>query len=137
MYRVLPKEEARQEILRERRFNSESKRVLNKMTKFDMAQKKRAHCAKINRSILEANADAYYRQSMHLMNEIRRYYAWVRQKIQDPTTPASQKRAYRKMEQILTSRFTREYLEQNNDLMNKAGGNKSAYAFCWTQARVP
>jgi hypothetical protein len=107
------------------------------MVKYDMAQKKRRSDVIITKRILEANADANLKYAMRVEDEIKSYYAWVRQKIQDPATPGGQKLAYRKMQAIIESRYKPEWLIQNNPLMNPKGGNKTAYGFCYTTSQIP
>ena len=67
----------------------------------------------------ESNADTYLKHNTALMDEIRHYYAWVRQKIQEPTISNGQRIAYQKMAAILENRFHVEYLTLNNELMNE------------------
>ena len=133
--KVLRETEAK-EARRAERFNNTSKQVLNKMVKYEMAEKKRRSDVIIGKRILEANADANLRNAMQLEDELKGYFTWVRQKIQDPTTPGGQKLAYRKMQTIIECRYKPEWLMLNNPLMNPAGGNKAAYGFCYTRSRV-
>ena len=99
------------------------------MEKHKLAEKKARTAAQVSKRILESNAWASQQYAESLLEYIRRHYAWLRQKIDDPAVPRGEKRAYRKIAAIMESQFGVEQLSRT-ELMQNAGGNKRAFAFC-------
>jgi transcription initiation factor TFIID subunit TAF12 len=137
-YKLLTENDA----ARARKFNRESIKTLKLMEKHKMAQKKSRQSKQVSASIAQANAISYFRYSIQLMDFIKMLWSYARQKIEDPTTPIGQKRAYQKQAKIIESYFGVDYLSRENPYIRRRGFTmqKNAiphtYAFCWVPARV-
>jgi hypothetical protein len=139
-YKVLTEQKAEQY---RKQVQHEGIKSIKKLERRRLAKREPRPSSGLTKSFLERNYHSSEQANMLLMDFIKMLYAYCRQKIQDPATPRSQKRAFHKIEKILESHFSAWYLAELNPYMRHARHNllrdnisKEAYAFCWTPARV-